>query len=239
MNCMEKDIVLHADQEEIVCHVRYGSSRRKRLSILVRRDGRVDVLLPVWCSMADAEKALEARHDWILKHVTCAKARQHLPEGADGFFLGMPYRMDVLRAKSWEGVKLTFEAGADGLHRLVVSARRPEKASVLVRHWFEMRARSIFASRLSILLPTIPWLNFVPPWRVRTLRSRWGSCSVQGHLTLNAKLVQAPERCIDFVILHEIAHIRQLNHSPAFYVELEALLPDWRERRAELNKYPL
>jgi len=229
---------VHAEGMDIVYAVRHGGRRRRRLSIVVHRDARVEVLLPAGSSVAEAEKAVARRAEWIAGHVRQARASRYLPEGVDGFFLGEPYRLDILASRSWEGVSLAPSTDG-GIRRIVVSARNPGKAARLMKAWFEERARAIVSNRFAVLLPAIPWLEAAPPWRVRTMRSRWGSCSARGVLTLNARLLQAPVRCIDFVILHEICHLRQLNHSPAFYAELAALLPAWEARRDELNRYPL
>lgn len=68
------------------------------------------------------------------------------------------------------------------------------------------------------------------------MRRRWGSCSAAGHITLNTRLVQTSPRCVDYVLLHELAHLRELNHGPRFYAVLTALLPDWKDARSLLRR---
>ena len=231
--------ILHIGDSEIMCHIRYGGPRRTRMAIAVRENGRVEVLLPAWAAAGDVRKMLIERAGWIAEHVRRAEKRRVLPDGTAGFFLGEPYCLDILTSRAWEGVRFARSDNPDRPNRLVISARSERSVPRLVKRWFEEQAQIIFTERLSVLVPGIPWLHELPAWRVRTMRSRWGSCSGRGKLTLNAKLVQAPIRCIDFVILHEIAHLRQMNHSPAFYAELSALASDWRECREELKKYSL
>ena len=67
------------------------------------------------------------------------------------------------------------------------------------------------------------------------MKSRWGSCSAAGRITLNLRLIQIPKHLIDYVILHEFCHLQVNNHSPAFFALLDRVLPDWRERRQALN----
>ena len=72
---------------------------------------------------------------------------------------------------------------------------------------------------------------------VRKQRSRWGSCSAKGNLNFNCLLVLAPERVLDYVVVHELCHRKQMNHSAAFWAEVERILPDYRERRAWLKQH--
>lgn len=78
-----------------------------------------------------------------------------------------------------------------------------------------------------------------PQLRVRTMRSRWGSLAPSGTVTLNAHLVRLPVACLDYVIFHELCHLRVRGHNAAFYAEVERYVPEWRARRAELRRHPL
>lgn len=75
----------------------------------------------------------------------------------------------------------------------------------------------------------------VPPLRIRAMRSRWGSLSPEGRVCLNAWLVRAPVECIDYVVFHELCHLRVRGHSRDFYAEVARYVPDWRECRRRLR----
>lgn len=98
------------------------------------------------------------------------------------------------------------------------------------------RAHALFAERLHVC-----WAVFgrsgeaMPRLRLRTMRSRWGSLSPAGAMTLNTMLVRVPRECLDAVIFHELCHLRVRNHGPEFYRELSRYVPEWRQRRAELR----
>lgn len=100
-------------------------------------------------------------------------------------------------------------------------------------------AKHVFAERLEAC-----WAVFArpgeakPPLRVRVMRTRWGSLSPSGGICLNAALLHAPRACLDYVIFHELAHLRARGHGPRFYAELARYVPDWRERRRELHAFP-
>ena len=72
---------------------------------------------------------------------------------------------------------------------------------------------------------------------VRQQKTRWGSCSVRGNLNFNWKLALMPEEILDYVVVHELAHRVEMNHSPRFWAVVETVLPDWRERRRWLKQH--
>jgi predicted metal-dependent hydrolase len=74
-------------------------------------------------------------------------------------------------------------------------------------------------------------------WSIRRLRSRWGSCTSQGHVTFNSRLSELPRELAEYIVCHEFAHLKELNHSPKFHALLDKLLPDQRLRRRELRKW--
>ncbi|HRR34695.1 MAG TPA: M48 family metallopeptidase [Kiritimatiellia bacterium] len=74
---------------------------------------------------------------------------------------------------------------------------------------------------------------------LRKMRSRWGSCSVDGRVTLNTELARLPYRLVEYVAVHELCHLVHHNHSPAFYFQVASCLPDWRQRRDELKAVTL
>ena len=85
-----------------------------------------------------------------------------------------------------------------------------------------------FASRMGVSYQRIS---------VRAAKTRWGSCSSKGNLNFNWRLVLAPREVLDYVVVHELAHRKEMNHSPAFWAEVEKILPDYRERRKWLKTY--
>jgi predicted metal-dependent hydrolase len=78
-----------------------------------------------------------------------------------------------------------------------------------------------------------------PPLSIRQMKSRWGSCTASGPIILNLTLIQVPKDLIDYVVIHELCHLKEHNHSAAFYALLERVLPDWEDRRTRLNQIEL
>jgi predicted metal-dependent hydrolase len=110
----------------------------------------------------------------------------------------------------------------------------------VLEQWYREAAKQIFHERLNVYYPRIERLDVpYPTLSVRTMKTRWGSCGQSGQIILNPRLVQTPIDCIDYVILHELCHLKEHNHSKNYYHLLDQVLPNWRERREKLNKFEL
>lgn len=109
-----------------------------------------------------------------------------------------------------------------------MQAAKRQRVKILLRDWYREHATAYFQKRLAALQQNIAWLGSIPPFRLQVMQKQWGSCSPAGVLLLNPHLIKAPARCVDYVLLHEICHLREHNHGKAFYALLESLLPDWQ-----------
>lgn len=107
-------------------------------------------------------------------------------------------------------------------------------ANQLLEKALREKARQLFAERLAHYAPHLGVAP--PPLRLSSARTRWGSCSHHGGISLNWRLVFMPLAIIDYVVAHELAHLREMNHSPRFWSVVEQLCPDWRARRLELRQ---
>ena len=99
--------------------------------------------------------------------------------------------------------------------------------------------RPILKERIALLLPGLEAQTdlYCSEWRVKDMKTRWGSCNItKKRIWLNLKLIQYPPECLEYVILHELIHLRVPNHSAAFYAELDRYMPDWKTRRDMLNQ---
>jgi len=102
--------------------------------------------------------------------------------------------------------------------------------------WYRSRAKEYFAHRTATLYsPSFDKITSPPPFALRLMRRQWGSCSPAGKLLLNPLLIKAPRTCIDYVIAHELSHLRHHDHGAGFYRLLKTRMPDWEERKALLE----
>ena len=106
-----------------------------------------------------------------------------------------------------------------------------------VRAFQTREARRLLDGRLSAVVDELDWLDRVPPWRLRYMRTQWGSCQEDGRLAFNTHLVKLPVHLVDHVVLHELCHLQHLDHSPRFYALMARHQPDWRQRQTALHGY--
>ena len=107
-------------------------------------------------------------------------------------------------------------------------------ARVVLEKALREKARLVFTERLAHYAPQLGVA--LPPLRLSAARTRWGSCSHHGGIALNWRLILMPLPVVDYVVAHELAHLREMNHSPRFWSVVEQLCPDWRVRRLELRQ---
>jgi len=112
---------------------------------------------------------------------------------------------------------------------------KPEKIKSLLFDWYRIRAREVFNHRLNEVIAQTLWVKEKPPVRLLSMQTQWGSCSPKGQLTLNLHLVKAPRECIDYVLLHELCHLAEHNHSEKFYRLMKQVMPHWEKVKERLD----
>ena len=109
------------------------------------------------------------------------------------------------------------------------------KVKALLEKWYQEKANLIFAERLDLVLPKASWVMGTPSFRLIAMKKQWGSCSSKGNLIINPHLIRAPKECIDYVILHELCHLKEHNHSERFWRLLTQVMPNYKDLKAKLN----
>ena len=234
----QSQMTLHYGDAQIPYIVRVNSNRKAKVEINVLPDGAVEVEAPEEATQADIAKAVHKRARWIVNHVTDARRRfEHvLPRqyvsGEQILYLGRRYSLKVQQvARVDRSVKLK-----GSLLMVLTPATDPEAVRAKVRAWMRMRAREYIAQRLSVVCKSLPWPQSVPGFRLQEMKTQWGNCAVKGAIVLNPSLVKAPRACIDYVITHELCHLREHNHSPEFFRLLSKASPGWEGVKATLDE---
>lgn len=225
--------------EQIIFNLRRHPSRDvSRVAIHVGPDGRVDVDAPTSAPLADILAAVRKRSRWISQHVSAAKARlahvlpREYVSGESIHYLGRRYRLKVIAQADAKA-----EAKLRGAF-VVVTAPEHDRAAIrsALDTWYRDRAREVFAYRLAVVSDPLRWVQQQPSFRLQFMTRQWGSCSPSGRLTLNPWLVAAPREAIDYVLLHELCHLKHHNHNHGFYATLKRHLPNWVEVKARLDE---
>lgn len=208
-----------------------------RILIKVHPDCRVVVSAPQDTDDQQVLNAVEKRGRWIYqqlrdfrKQLEYITPRQYI-SGESHYYLGKQYMLKVIVAPSdTQGVKMLR-----GKLEVTLRHKSAEKVLQLLTDWYKARAREVFAKRLSAMLEQALWVSDSPPLRILTMQTQWGSCSPNGRVTLNPNLVKAPRECIDYVILHELCHLAEHNHSERFYRLMGQVMPDWEKIKKRLD----
>ncbi len=221
-------------------------AERKTLGIVVHPSGLVEVRAPVGADPEEIRRRVQRRARWILRNrLRFAELVQQLPEyeyvsGETHRYLGRQYRLKIVRA----GHNEAASGGAEGV-RLVgryfeITTRRPDDPDhtrILLERWYRDRARLRLRERFDQACALMRKYGVeVPPMQIRRMERRWGSCTPAGRILLNPRLVLAPTACIDYVIFHELCHLRHPHHGRDFRDLLSRAMPDWPERKARLEK---
>ncbi len=230
----------HAVLQGVTVSYRFERSRRKSIGFTVGPEGLV-VRAPGWVPLREVDAAVQEKAAWILVKLQQMRERARQPvapaldwvHGADLPYLGGTVRLCVLTQGQTTDVP-------DGVTALPLSLP-PGASATQVREaaeaWLRKKARQLFEERLAHFAPQLG-----VQWRRLSLssaRTRWGSARTDGHIRLNWRLIHLPLAQIDYVVVHELAHLRVMDHSPRFWDTVGEVMPDWRERRRQLRDHAL
>ena len=212
-------------------------SARRGLKISVLPDRRVVVRAPSGKAVGEVIERVRRRASWIVRQreyferfSPIQPPRQYI-SGETHRYLGRQLRLKLV-ADGDESVKLLGKY-------LVVSVAKPnDKARVklLVEGWFKEHGRKVIAGRLEKCLAQIQTTAIPSPIvRFQKMERRWGSCSRKGTIVLNTELAKASVPCIDYVLFHELCHLKYPHHGKEFYGLLARFVPDWRKWKERLE----
>lgn len=222
--------------ERIPYRVNLATDRHAKVAIHVEPNGDVVVDAPQNASLKDIQKAVHKRARWVFSQVEKAHDRfrhvrpKEYVSGEEILYLGRRYMLKVVPDAGKQSVKLKGNL-------LVVSARSLDPATIRgkVWAWYRVRGCDYFNRRLALWEKRLPWVEIRPSFQLKEMGKRWGSCNSKGQITLNPHLIKAPRDCIDYVLLHELAHLRHHCHSPEFWRLIENSDPDWRRKKLDLD----
>ncbi len=211
-------------------------SKRKSLEIAVHPDASVVVKAPQGTDESAVECYVHKRARWIRRQVHYFSQfeprtpKRRFVGGESHLYLGRKYRLKI-QLSGADGVLLQR-----GFFYINAVDDKPEYIAALLEKWYRSRADIYFPQVLEEC-----WHHFQnkgadkPILKIRNMKTRWGSLSDKGRMTLNLELIKAPRECIEYVVIHELCHLLQPNHGTAFYNLLEQLLPDWITRKHKLE----
>ncbi len=213
--------------------------RRRTISVSIGTDGQVKAFAPKRARRCDVESFLHSKADWITRKLAELSSCVPLPTpssytaGGEVMYLGRVYHIEVRRAMR----RHAFLRGKK-LVVCIMPSDAPTSVHTIVDRWLRDRAETVFSHHLRVCRVKGP-AHGIPEasLTIRKMKRSWGSCRSCGRITLNLELIKTPMSCIEYVIMHELCHRLIPNHGAGFYALLERCMPDWRERRSELQTF--
>jgi len=222
--------------------------RRRSIGFVVSPEG-LAVNAPRWVSLQNIDTAVQAKASWILRKLHEQRERARRVEAAriewrDGTslpFLGET--VIVVLDPRVAGAVLNADAQAlPGVPRLTLhvglpQSAEPEQIRDVVQSWLQRQALRVFTERCQHFAPTLGVT--MKRLSLSAAQTRWGSASADGSIRLNWRLVHFGMPVIDYVVAHELAHLREMNHSAAFWEVVRSVVPDYERMRTTLKDVPV
>ncbi len=205
-------------------------SRRRTIALVITPDAHLIIRAPLRAPAAMIDEVIREKSGWIRKKIGEMKERPQVvvhayEEGEIFWFLGRSYPLHIVD-----------DPGAEILRndRICVSCNLLPDIRRGIQRWYMAEAHKEIHSRCM-------WFSMMTGYspasvRITDARQRWGSCTCRGGLNFSWRLIQAPLEIVDYVIVHELVHLRQPDHSRKFWAKVEALMPDYKRRRTWLRE---
>jgi predicted metal-dependent hydrolase len=223
-------------------------SRRRSIGFVVGAEG-LSVSAPKWVGVGDVETALREKSGWILRKLQeqrergqrLAAAKIDWREGSTIPFLGETVIL-LLDSRTTGAVLHTADETLPGLPRLTLHLGLPASATAgqirdAVQSWLQRQARRVFEERCALFTARLGVR--MKRLSLSSAATRWGSASADGSVRLNWRLIHFGMPVIDYVVAHELAHLREMNHSPAFWDVVRQAVPDYESARGALKQQVL
>jgi len=207
-------------------------SNRKTIALKVSPDGRFEVAAPVSASDEDIEIIVNKKKFWLYKTInkTQKKASSSLKKefisGEMFWYLGKRYRLDVTKNCEHKGLKFKH-------NKFVLNSEDKTEAEQLFKEFYKQKAKEKleaqvikYAKQMGVEYQELKFLD---------MKKRWGSCTNAGNIILNSHLIKAPMYVIDYVIVHELAHLIEYNHSPRFWNIVRTQISDYEGHKKWLD----
>jgi predicted metal-dependent hydrolase len=207
--------------------------RRKTISLHIKEDGRVVIYVPYHTPKGEIEGFIKEKESWVIKKISekersIKETEKAFIPGEKFLYLGESYPLEI-GDTHYRGLPLKLSFG-----KFILDKDRLEEARDLFIHWYKREAKEKIEGRLHYFSNRLQL--FPKGLKITSAKYRWGSCSRDSRLSFSWKIIMAPLSVIDYVLIHELVHIKEKNHSKRFWTYLETILPDYRKHRFWLKE---
>jgi predicted metal-dependent hydrolase len=209
---------------------------RRTVSLTVQPSLNIILKCPHSYSPLHIEKFLKRKWHWMEKQLRDLRRfqRKHLPKefisGEACLYLGRQYKLVVASART-DAVRIEKGRIRIETTQKVDNVKHNKK---MIESWYEDRAETVFQERYKLIIKKFDY-DFIPVLAIRQMEKRWGSFLVKKKILLNPELIKASKECIDYVITHELCHMKYQNHGAAYYRFLSSKCPNWEELKERLE----
>lgn len=213
-------------------------SKRRSIGFLIGDDG-LRLTAPKWVTIAEIESAIHEKQRWIFAKLNERRersARRLQPQmqwrdGATLPYLGADITLNIAAAQS---VGIAFDESARVLTVSLPVEAGEQQLKDRVQSWLQGEAKRIFAERLPLYAEKlqVSYQSFA----LSSATTQWGSCTVDGKIRLNWRLIHFTLPLIDYVIAHELAHLREMNHGPRFWATVQSIFPEFQSAKKALRE---
>ena len=224
-------------------------SRRKSLAIQIKPDMSVHVKAPYFVSQREIESYISRQADWIFKNIDRYSQRLEEQEKARGIdmerqyisgetllFLGKDYTLIVAEVNKKRPTVRINELGGEiilGLNSDKILSTTTKAKKAIIESWYRKQAKEYIHEKVAYFAQILD-LEYGNV-RIKDQKSLWGSCSAKGNLNFNWRIILAPEVVVDYLVIHELCHLRHMNHSADFWRLVESLQPKYKYNRKWLK----
>jgi len=210
---------------------KFVRSQRRTIALIVERDGSLTVRAPKRAALKDVESFIREKTDWIIRTREKLKSIVGIPkkqfiDGEKFPFLGNEYELKLVKPQR---PALKFDQG------FYLGHTAQKRAEALFMRWYKERAFDVISERVNLFAAKY---GLIPKQvRITSAKTRWGSCSPDGSLNFSWRLVMAPLDVVDYVVAHELAHLRVKSHSRRFWKVVEGIFPSHKAQRKWLREH--
>jgi predicted metal-dependent hydrolase len=207
-------------------------SKRKTLTISVERDRSIVVHAPEKTSKEKIEQIIEKKKLWLYDKINHVQKFPENPQssefvsGESIMYLGRNYKFQIVQ-RQIEGV--IFD------NTFYISQEKSAKAMELIKTWFVSKAKEIILPKAQYYAKRIG-VSYKEA-KISEMKYRWGSCTTKNNINFNWRIIKAPMHVVDYIIVHELAHFRETNHTPEFWNIIAVQLPNYDKAKEWLKKF--
>lgn len=203
------------------------------MSLRIKEAGEIVIYVPYRTMQGEIERFIEKSRSWVSQKLSerersIRETKRGFAPGESFFYLGEPYPLSI-EPNGDKGPPLKLSFG-----KFILDQSRAHEARDLFAQWYKTEAKATLKERVDYYSHRL--LLFPKAIRITSARSRWGSCSGDDRLSFSWRIMMASLDVIDYILIHELVHIKEKNHSRRFWNYLESIVPDYKERRHWLKE---